>query len=231
MKAIGFDLGETLIAYKGMKLSWRDHYLKVLKEIAKACKLTPSLSELTLASSCLGKFNTRENPRIDEITCDKIFKEVLSCWGTDSSALINKACKTFFSFFQNMSEPYEDTLSSLAELKKRNVKIGILTDVPYGMSKEFAIEDVRLFQPFVDVFLTSVDVGKRKPDVAGYEMLMEQLKVKRSEIAYVGNERKDIEGARSAGIKSILIARNGMERDWKQDSTIFDLSKLLTLYF
>ena len=111
VKAIGFDLGETLVAYQGTKLSWRDHYTDALREVATACGATPSEADLARASEKLGEFNTRENPRTTEVTSFQIFEAVSACWGNFGAGQIENAIVAFFQYFQRRLEPHEETVT------------------------------------------------------------------------------------------------------------------------
>lgn len=55
MKAIGFDLGETLIYYNNVPLSWKEHYK---------------------AEAVLSRYNTRICPKDHEVTDKEVFKEI-----------------------------------------------------------------------------------------------------------------------------------------------------------
>ncbi|SFM47076.1 Haloacid dehalogenase-like hydrolase [Paenibacillus sp. 1_12] len=79
-----------------------------------------------------------------------------------------QAIEIFFNFFQQGSSPYEKTLNTLKTLKERNIKIGVLTDVPYGMNKKLVLRDIKAIQEYIDVIITSVDVGFRKPRSEGF---------------------------------------------------------------
>ena len=63
----------------------------------------------------------------------------------------------------------------------------------------------------IDVIISSIEVGYRKPNITGYNMLAEKLGIKINEMIYIGNEEKDIIGANDAGIISILINRSNKE--------------------
>lgn len=228
MKALGFDLGETLVGYQGTKLSWREHYPKVLREVALTCDLDPSEPFIERASEELAKFNTRENPRIDEVPSTVIFERVLAVWPVSSSRFIDKSIETFFQYFQRRAKPYEDTFISLKKLKAHGFRIGILTDVPYGMPSVIARHDIKTFQSEIDVFLTSIDVGHRKPHASGFQLLADQLGIPADKLTYIGNEKKDIDGPKSVGAQSILISRDRTQHDWQQDHTVFDLKELVS---
>ena len=52
-----------------------------------------------------------------------------------------------------LSAAYADVLPTLQELRRQGVRIGMLTDAPYGMDREFALEDCRPIIDHVDVWL------------------------------------------------------------------------------
>ena len=110
------------------------------------------------------------------------------------------------------NKPFNDTEEVLQDIKNNNLKIGILTDVPYG-SINVVTDDINKIKNYkiIDVILSSVEVGYRKPNTTGYIMLAEKLGTKTNEMIYIGNEEKDIIGANDAGIISILINRLNKE--------------------
>ena len=105
--AVGFDLGETLIGYEGVGLSWRSHYPRVLTEVGHACGRSMSASDLSCAEAILLRYNTRENPRLEEVSGDVIFSEILGVWGVPDKFL-RGAVDAFFAFFQRKAFPYQD---------------------------------------------------------------------------------------------------------------------------
>jgi putative hydrolase of the HAD superfamily len=64
----------------------------------------------------------------------------------------------------------------LNDIKKSNLKTGILTDVPYGR-KGFIKKDIMLINIPINAVLSSVNVGYRKPNITGYKLLAEKLEV------------------------------------------------------
>jgi putative hydrolase of the HAD superfamily len=77
-----------------------------------------------------------------------------------------------------------------------------------------------------DVLLTSAEVGVRKPEPTGYHELAKRLKVAPAEMLYVGNEAKDVIGARNAGALSAFLDRDGSGADHGQDFTLATLTGL-----
>lgn len=82
----------------------------------------------------------------------------------------------------------------------------------YGMDNAFSLEDIAVLSDFIDIAITSVDVGYRKPNSAGYLKLLDSLGVYSDEMIFVGDEEKDIIGAKKAGIVSVLINRSKEKR-------------------
>ena len=134
-----------------------------------------------------------------------------------------------FCYFKRNVKLYEDTTSTLKSLKERGIRIGILTDVPYGMDKNLVLDDIEKFREYVDIILTSVEVGYRKPNKHGFIQLSKELVVDLNELIYVGDEEKDIIGANSLGIYSVLINRTNNDLKYGQKKTIRNLSELVDI--
>ena len=77
MKAVVFDLGDTLVEYAGLPLSWEDHYDPALKVLAEFSDCNVSGEQLSEACETLRKYNTRLNPREREVPFSAILDELL----------------------------------------------------------------------------------------------------------------------------------------------------------
>lgn len=226
IKAVGFDLGDTLIEYKDVPLSWQDLYLDALRKVAEACEVELDDELLEEGRLILGKYNTRMNPREVEVKAEQILREILVMWNVDCGLYLELAINMFFDFFQRKSITFKDTIDTLDYLKRKGLKIGILTDVPYGMGKPFVKKDISLFSNLIDYLLTSVEVGYRKPNAKGYEILAKELGVSSYEMIYVGNEEKDIVGGKAIGMVTVLVDRNKKGNFCDADYIINNLSEL-----
>ena len=229
MKAIGFDLGRTLVEYENIPLSWKSLYREALIDAINRCNSNIDDNKIAIGEEILLKYNTRENYREIEVSADVIFSEILVKWKLNKETNLAIVKETFFSYFQRNVKLYEDTISTLKILKEKGVKIGVLTDVPYGMDKKLVLFDIENFKEYVDIVLTSVEVGYRKPNPQGFIQLSKELAVDLNEIIYVGDEKKDIIGANSLGIYSILINRTNNDIKYGQKKTIKKLSNLLDI--
>jgi putative hydrolase of the HAD superfamily len=230
LNAIAFDLGDTLLCYEGVPLNWSLHYPQALTRGFETAGVPAGDSSLGVASEILARYNTRLHPREVEYSAERIFSEICETLAVDTSRR-EAISDGFFSYFQQKAVLYPDTIAALTALKERGCRIGILTDVAYGMPKAFVERDVFPFRDWVDVVLTSVDVGYRKPSPVGYRMLAEALGTPPNRMVYVGNEEKDILGANRAGFQdSVLIQRGGDPTDFGQTLSFSDLGQA-TAYF
>ena len=65
--AFGFDLGDTLVEYEGLPLSWVDYYPEALGRLAATLRIAPSVEQVEAACEVLRRHNTRLHPRLVEI--------------------------------------------------------------------------------------------------------------------------------------------------------------------
>lgn len=226
IKAIGFDVGHTLIKYN-KPLNWQGLYRSGLEQAAAVASITLSEDMISAATDILLKYNTRVNHREWETTSDSIFREILGRWKLQADLYALKA--GFYSYFNADAEPYPETLDTVRRLKQRRIKIGILTDVAYGMDNLFSLKDISPLSDYIDIAITSVDIGYRKPNPAGYRKLLDSLEVSPGEMLFVGDEEKDIVGASGLGIVSVLINRDRERKDFGQNYTIGSLREILSL--
>jgi putative hydrolase of the HAD superfamily len=228
--AVGFDLGDTLCEYAGVPLNWEREYPAALAAVARACAL--DLSEARLRGGCqlLARYNTRLTPRPQEreYSAELVFQELLQEWGAPPDALA-RCIATFFAHFRQTLRVFPDTLVALASLQKMGVESAVLTDVPYGMPKDFVLSDLAAVGlPFSDErVITSTEVGHRKPHLAGFALLARRLGVPCDRLVYVGNERKDVAGGNAAGCRTVLLWRSSDEPPgWGQTAVVRSLAEL-----
>jgi putative hydrolase of the HAD superfamily len=228
IRAIGFDLGETLIYYRDTPLNWSALYPDALRVVAVACECELTEKRLATAKTILAGYNTRITPRTREVTADTILSAVLHAWELDAAKCLPAAVESFFGFFQQNMAAYPETVQALTALRQRGIPTGILTDVPYGMPRQFVERDIERANicGLFNVLLTSVEVGVRKPEPPGYIALANRLGVTPSEMMYVGNEPKDVIGARQAGVVAVFLDRARTGGTHGQQFTIVTLSNI-----
>lgn len=233
IRAIGFDLGETLLFYHDTPLNWGAKYPDALAAVAKSCRAKPTAVQFACAQEILTQHNTRVVPRTREVPAAAILGSVLEAWALDPATHADTAIEAFFSFFQQHLCAYPETIPVLQTLRAHGITTGILTDVPYGMPRTLVERDIAGagIAGLFDVLLTSVEVGVRKPEPAGYLELAQRLGIAPDQMLYVGNEAKDVIGARRAGAMSALLDRNGTGENHRQNFTISTLTDLYDILF
>jgi len=120
--------------------------------------------------------------------------------------------------------PFADVIPALTDLKKRGIILGLISNVERDISpllKETGLE------PLLDVVVTSQDAGVNKPNPEIFHKVLRRAGVKASEAIYVGDQYQiDILGAQKAGMKGILLDRNGYYADITDCPRIQSLSEL-----
>ncbi len=224
VKAVVFDIGHTLVHYKN-PLNWRGLYEPALKNVETLCNYQLTEKNYTDAISILCEYNTRINPREKEVSADHIWSRVLNAWNKETSDLL--MCKeSFYSFFCNDCFVHADVLEFLTFLRERNIKTATLSDVPYGLENKYALEDISSIIDYIDLPYTSNDIGYRKPNVKGLQMIAQELGILVSEVMYIGDEEKDIICANNAGAVSVLIDREAKGLEYGQYYRVNNLNEL-----
>jgi HAD superfamily hydrolase (TIGR01549 family) len=106
-------------------------------------------------------------------------------------------------------ELYEDALPTIAVLREHGLKIGLLSNTARDL--EVFVTHHRID---ADALLTSRVHGKTKPHQAIFRRMLELLDVEPAEAVMVGDALEDdVEGARSIGMRGLLLDRAGRYPD------------------
>lgn len=100
---------------------------------------------------------------------------------------------------------FDDVLSTMKELKERNLTLGLLTNLDRDIDS--LCTEVGL-QQYLDFALTSAKVGAEKPHPPIFLAALEKASVSPEEALHVGDQYSvDVVGARGVGISPILLDR------------------------
>lgn len=228
VKAIVFDIGQTLVEYK-MPLNWSKLYRPAFESVADKCGYAFSDHHYQHAGRVLTKYNTRINPRENEVSSNQIFSEIIS--GMDIPMKdMEKVKFHFYSYFKQDAYVYAEVEKTLKRLSDKGILLGTLSDVAYGMDNMYALEDISAVIKYIDYPFTSNDVGYRKPRAEGLKFLAEKMHISVKEMAFVGDEEKDIMCAINAGAYSILINRSDSVKNYGKNREISSLDELLIMF-
>ena len=227
IKAVAFDIGQTLIYYPA-PLNWSQLYRPAFEHVSKKLGFELSEEEFVHIGKTLTKYNTRIYPREKEVSSDTIFSEILDGINIDKGLLADIR-QEFYQFFRTDTAAYPEAEKALARLKERSIPTATLSDVAYGMDNIYALEDLGPLMKYIDKPYTSNDIGLRKPCRDGLIRIAAEFHLDPSELAFIGDEPKDMECAHNAGATAILINRTDEKKDYGQDVGIKDLTELLPL--
>ena len=150
------------------------------------------------------------------------------CNEGDIEYFLQKEKKVFFSRYEksfSSIEAFDHVEEVLEKLKNKHMKMGVLSDFPVGTKlKAMGIDK------YFPIQLSSEDWGRYKPCLTPFEMLISKMDMDPCAILYVGDSlRKDIEGAKRAGLKTALLSKKEASgsaaivfRDWSElDRVLF----------
>ncbi len=190
IKAVIFDLDNTLVDFMKMK--------RLSIEAALTAMIDAGL-QLSLAEA---------SAEIDKIYKEQgiEYQQVFDLFLTQQLGMINhKILSSGIVAYRKAREanliPYPHVYSSLNQLLKMGIKLGILSDAP---SKEAWLRLAYLnFHHIFDEVVTFDDTGERKPSPVPFMAILKKLAVKPEEAVMVGDwAERDIVGASNVGIKT-----------------------------
>lgn len=228
MNVLVFDLGGTLMEYRGMALSWEAYYRDAFVYVRDILRIDISESDIDRSCRVLAGYNPRLQYREIEIAPEKIFVDVTSHWRTDIG--VQTVIAAFFDGLKLSPVIYDDTIEVLGQLKARGNKLAMLTDLPTGMPDEILVRGIEPVIGMFDLYVSSLTCGYRKPNKFGLAYIAEHFNVAVDTLLFIGDEEKDVKAAHNAGCRSGLIDRRGhARREHGQDFTIRSLSELLDI--
>ncbi len=211
--AVGFDLGETLYHYRDAPMRWLEQGRPAIERVAETLGIDRSKARVAAGRKRSASCCTHLRERIERVAASEVMTAALAA---------------FFGRLRRSLEAYPDAIETLAVLKQSGFAVGALTNVPLGMPRRTIQQDLERLglAPYIDGFVTSFEVGLRKPHRASFERLAAMLAVGLQEIAYVGNLPTDVTGALAAGCVPIFLDRTKRGIDYGQAATVHRLSEI-----
>ena len=100
------------------------------------------------------------------------------------------------------TKPYDGTIQMLKELKRRGMKIAVVSNKPDDAVKILCKE---YFGDYVDVAIGATENMARKPAPDALLKAMEELGVTKEETMYIGDSDVDITTAENAGVRFVAV--------------------------
>lgn len=228
IKLFVFDLGGTLMEYKGMHLSWTGYYKSGFEYVNKQLGLNLSEQQIAEAIQIFTDYNPAVNPREKEIDPEIIFKDIIKDWGT--SIPVSKIIEVFFESLKLEPVIYEDSIPALKSLKESGFKIAAMTDVATGMPDLMHKNYVTPLLPYFDLYVSSLSCGYKKPNPKGLQDISDYFGITPENMVMTGDTSRDVNAAKNIGCRSILINRSGgRPQNLGQNFTVTNVLEILKL--
>lgn len=151
-----------------------------------------------------------------------------------SAAALDEAVERRLAHERFIVAPTPEALSALGEARKRECRVGILSDCGPEIVEVWATLP---YAPHVDAAVFSYDVGARKPDPRMYTAITNALHVTAAECLYIGDGAStELSGARTAGMTAVMLdactdadLQYDREQAWtgRRISTLAEITDLL----
>ena len=131
------------------------------------------------------------------------YAKLVQAWGLEA-ALADRLFAHFWRRFDGHCRLDSGTLDVLDELRRRGMKLGIITNGPREMQRR-KLAVLGLDRSF-DTVVVSGEEGVRKPDAEIFRRALTRLGVAAHEALFVGDHPvADIEGAHGAGLRPVWM--------------------------
>ena len=143
---------------------------------------------------------------------------------------INKSIKNELLNLYKILSPYPEVREVLEHLKKKNLKLAILSNGTPSLLNELVASN-KLNNLFDDLFSVE-EVKVYKPDSRVYEIPIKKYKIKANEIIFLSANTWDVSGGGNYGYNSVWVNRNKLEfdnLDYKPKNEINNLTHLLDI--
>ena len=202
-KAVAFDLGGTLMEYKGMPLNWDEYYYRGFQNVNQLNELSLAEEDILNATKVLKEYNPRNCGREYEVAPEILFEEATAGWKKKTS--IGKIIDDFFSGMSLEACIFDYSAGIIKECKKKGLIVSCLTDLPNGMPDKMFRKSIITIDSLFDLYVSSQICGARKPNKKGLEYIADYFGIDVSDILFVGDEKKDENTALNAGCKFMYI--------------------------
>ncbi|MCR4327005.1 MAG: TIGR02253 family HAD-type hydrolase [Nanoarchaeota archaeon] len=219
IKAILFDIDNTLIDFMGMKKKSSEAAIEAMIKAG----LNMSKSDALKLMYELYELHGIESQRIFQKFTKKIY-------GKENYKLISYGVLAYRKMRETYLAPYTNVIPTLIEVKRLGYKLAIVSDAPI-MEAWMRIASLNLDE-FFEVIITKADARRQKTHTAPFKLALRRLNIKPEEAVMVGDRiERDVNTAKKLGIKTIY-ARYGDENPPERgksgaDFEINDISEIL----
>lgn len=237
LKAVIFDLDDTLIDWSGFNADWATleirHLERVVNYIRSQGYRLPDVAayaqefRMRTAAAWTDARVTLRAPNLGTILV-----ETAAHFGVPREALDIRCCLEAYEWGAvEGTQPFPEVPTVMEALHRAGMRVGIVTNAFQPMwLRDREMEMHGLLHYFPECRISAADFGYLKPHPTIFEHALNILGTQPEETVFVGdNPVADIVGAQSAGLQAVLRLTNHSEREVTAtpDAVIRDLSELL----
>jgi putative hydrolase of the HAD superfamily len=217
IKAVLFDYGGTLVRAKEPWVEVKPRILHSVYDLLCQNGLDLSYDQyIGINDSVFEKYTKAEETEGTDVADIVKYEELVGrLFPTRSAAwrtrIANRSNSTFWDATVRNFVIRENAHTSLAELRSMDLDLAVVSNHHNPESLAKHLRELRLLPYFSHVF-ASAQVGFRKPDPRIIQRCLSSLRVNREQAIFVGDSREyDVEVARRAGLRSILVSDEASE--------------------
>lgn len=212
LKAILFDLDDTLIDWSGYRTLWETRERALLRGVfdwvcSDVHPLTDfeALNDEFMSRTQQAWENARASLRAPNVGA--VLIETLVAVGVPPGSLTERRCLESYRWGAAPgSVVFPDVVDALKLMRSHGIRFGIVTNAFQPMwLRDVELEEHGLLEFFPECRISAADVGYLKPHPSIFEFALECLGTKPEETIFIGdNPVADIAGGQSAGMQTIL---------------------------
>ncbi|MEL7561978.1 HAD family hydrolase [Dehalogenimonas sp. 4OHTPN] len=209
IKAVFFDLYQTLVGYTPPREEWESKMLDSL-----GIKAPPSA--FTRAFTTADEYFYTENAkrplsrRTKEEVTEVYFKHqsiVLREGGIQPEPDLVRQMLLRWRDTKLKQTLFDDVIPAMTELKRRELKLGVISNVDRDIKP--LLDELDL-TPFLSIVVTSQETGFTKPHPEIFLEALRQADLPADEVIFVGDQYQiDVLGASAVGMRAVLLDRGG----------------------
>jgi len=237
IKAILFDLFDTLLLIEGGESFYEPCLTKLYESLVKHDVNVAYEEFEQVYFKVRDKLYFEAAKNLEEPHFNVRISQTLKELGYNydvSHPIVTEATETFANEFEQYVCLDEDAVHVLQELQKK-YKLGLVSNFAIPECVWKLLEKFQL-KTYFNVVIISGEINKRKPSREIFQKALNALAVNASETIFVGDTlNMDIKGAKTLGMKAVLIQRQTVTTDtpksfiWKPPKEDEDLKPDITI--
>lgn len=240
LKAVLFDLDDTLLDWSGFSEDWdsvhRDHLAGVLDYFRGAgCALNDAdaFSDAFRERTADAWNSARSSLRAPHLGT-VLFEAASDCGVPVERLDITEALRAYQWGAIEGTVIFPETRETISALQACGIRVGIVTNAYQPMwLRDIEMEEHGILDLFPECRFSAADVGYLKPHPAIFQAALDCLGTQAEETVFVGDDPEaDIAGAQAAGLLGVLRATartRPLMNTIAPNAIIHDLRELLTL--